>query len=158
VPDSAQDQKARPVISEQSWEDAQLLWDYHQMHHESRPCSVAIGLGSHDLDVADTAVDLYKRGPDLDDPASDTMKIVTETCMEAVALNRCGSIVPGCAGMAPLGPALSRQVGAQVIDGVTAAVKLVESLVSLGLRTSKQGEYAAPHPKKHSGLLSEFTI
>nr|WP_202541333.1 YdcF family protein [Streptomyces sp. SID3915] len=32
------------------------------MHHELRPCSVAIGLGSHDLGVADTAADLYKRG------------------------------------------------------------------------------------------------
>ncbi|AWL88784.1 hypothetical protein BF14_025250 [Streptomyces griseus] len=50
------------MISEQSWADAQLLWDYHQMHHEPRPCSVAIGLGSHDLGVADTTVDLYKRG------------------------------------------------------------------------------------------------
>ncbi|AVZ74007.1 hypothetical protein SLUN_19420 [Streptomyces lunaelactis] len=50
------------MISEQSWADAQLLWDYHQMHHELRPCSVAIGLGSHDLGVADTTVDLYKRG------------------------------------------------------------------------------------------------
>uniref|UniRef100_A0AAU1LQ17 YdcF family protein n=1 Tax=Streptomyces sp. NBC_00148 TaxID=2903626 RepID=A0AAU1LQ17_9ACTN len=50
------------MISKQSWADAQLLWDYHQMHHELRPCSVAIGLGSHDLGVAETAVDLYKRG------------------------------------------------------------------------------------------------
>ncbi|MEU3576352.1 YdcF family protein [Streptomyces globisporus] len=50
------------MISERSWADAQLLWDYHQMHHEPRPCSVAIGLGSHDLGVADTTVDLYKRG------------------------------------------------------------------------------------------------
>ncbi|MFE7004568.1 YdcF family protein [Streptomyces griseus] len=50
------------MISEQSWADAQLLWDYHQMHHELRPCSVAIGLGSHDLGVADTTADLYKRG------------------------------------------------------------------------------------------------
>ncbi|MGW1489694.1 YdcF family protein [Streptomyces sp. NPDC002402] len=50
------------MISEQSWADAQLLWKYHQMHHELRPCSVAIGLGSHDLGVADTTVDLYKRG------------------------------------------------------------------------------------------------
>ncbi|MCC3652324.1 YdcF family protein [Streptomyces sp. S07_1.15] len=32
------------------------------MRHEVRPCSVAIGLGSHDLGVADTAVDLYRRG------------------------------------------------------------------------------------------------
>lgn len=32
------------------------------MHHEPRPCSVAIVLGSHDLGVADAAVDLYQRG------------------------------------------------------------------------------------------------
>lgn len=50
------------MISEQSWTDAQTLWDYHQMNHELRPCSVAIGLGSHDMGVADTAADLYKRG------------------------------------------------------------------------------------------------
>ncbi|MDV9195524.1 YdcF family protein [Streptomyces sp. Wh19] len=50
------------MISDQSWADAQLLWDFHQMHHELRPCSVAIGLGSHDLGVAETTVDLYKRG------------------------------------------------------------------------------------------------
>ncbi|MFC8257467.1 YdcF family protein [Streptomyces sp. NPDC057291] len=50
------------MISAQSWADARQLWDFHQMHHELRPCSVAIGLGSHDLGVADTAVDLYKRG------------------------------------------------------------------------------------------------
>jgi hypothetical protein len=50
------------VISEQDWEDTQLLWDYQQMHHETRPCSVGIGLGSHDLGVADTTVDLYRRG------------------------------------------------------------------------------------------------
>lgn len=50
------------MISELDWQDAQLLWDYQQMHHEPRPCSVAIGLGSHDLGVADTTVDLYQRG------------------------------------------------------------------------------------------------
>ncbi len=50
------------MISAQAWEDAQTIWDYHQMHHEPRPCSVAVGLGSHDLGVADTAVDLYHRG------------------------------------------------------------------------------------------------
>ncbi|WP_217507330.1 YdcF family protein [Streptomyces lunaelactis] len=32
------------------------------MGHEVRPCSVAIGLGSHDLGVADATVDLYRRG------------------------------------------------------------------------------------------------
>ncbi|WP_405807694.1 YdcF family protein [Streptomyces sp. NBC_00210] len=50
------------MISTQAWADAQRLWDFQQMGHEPRPCSVAIGLGSHDLGVADTTVDLYRRG------------------------------------------------------------------------------------------------
>ncbi|TFE57121.1 YdcF family protein [Streptomyces sp. ICN441] len=50
------------MISEQSWQDAQLLWDFQLMKHEPRPCSVAVGLGSHDLGVADTTADLYHRG------------------------------------------------------------------------------------------------
>ncbi len=50
------------MISTQAWADAQRLWDFQQMGHEPRPCSVAIGLGSHDLGVADTTVDLYERG------------------------------------------------------------------------------------------------
>ncbi|MFF3354448.1 YdcF family protein [Streptomyces sp. NPDC002917] len=50
------------MISAQAWADTGRLWDYHQMGHSVRPCSVAIGLGSHDLGVADTAVALYMRG------------------------------------------------------------------------------------------------
>ncbi|AZK95901.1 MULTISPECIES: YdcF family protein [Streptomyces] len=50
------------MISARAREDALLIWDYHQMGHVLRPCSVAIGLGSHDLGVADEAVRLYERG------------------------------------------------------------------------------------------------
>ncbi|WP_447038939.1 YdcF family protein [Streptomyces sp. DSM 118878] len=50
------------MISTQAWADAQRLWDFQQMGHEPRPCSVAVGLGSHDLGVADTTVGLYRRG------------------------------------------------------------------------------------------------
>jgi uncharacterized SAM-binding protein YcdF (DUF218 family) len=50
------------MISTEAWSDARRLWDHHRMHHDPRPCSVAVGLGSHDLGVADTAVDLYRRG------------------------------------------------------------------------------------------------
>jgi uncharacterized SAM-binding protein YcdF (DUF218 family) len=42
--------------------DAQLLWDYQLMDHNPRPCSVAIGLGSHDLGVADVTAELYRNG------------------------------------------------------------------------------------------------
>ncbi|MEU6242910.1 YdcF family protein [Streptomyces sp. NPDC047024] len=50
------------MISAQAWADAQRLWDFQQMGHELRPCSVAIGLGSHDLGVADTTAELFHRG------------------------------------------------------------------------------------------------
>ncbi|MFB6895838.1 YdcF family protein [Streptomyces hydrogenans] len=50
------------MISTQNWSDAHTLWDFQQMGHEPRPCSVGIGLGSHDLGVADATVDLYQRG------------------------------------------------------------------------------------------------
>ncbi len=43
-------------------EDAQILWDYHQMHHEPRNTDIAIGLGSHDIGVAEHTADLYHQG------------------------------------------------------------------------------------------------
>lgn len=40
----------------------EVLWDYHDLHHDLRPADAGIGLGSHDLGVATCAADLYKRG------------------------------------------------------------------------------------------------
>ena len=42
--------------------DAKLIWDYHQLGHQLRPCSAGIGLGSHDLGVATLAAGLYLAG------------------------------------------------------------------------------------------------
>jgi uncharacterized SAM-binding protein YcdF (DUF218 family) len=42
--------------------DAELIWDYHQLGHSLRPCSAAIGLGSHDLGVATVTAELYHAG------------------------------------------------------------------------------------------------
>lgn len=42
--------------------DALLLWDYHRLGHELRPCDAAVGLGSHDIGVATYAAELYHRG------------------------------------------------------------------------------------------------
>jgi uncharacterized SAM-binding protein YcdF (DUF218 family) len=50
------------MITNRHWEDAALIWDYHQMGHEPRPCDVAIGLGSHDLGVANHTAQLYLAG------------------------------------------------------------------------------------------------
>jgi len=42
--------------------DVQVLWDYHNMRHELRPCDAGIGLGSHDLGVAIIATELFHAG------------------------------------------------------------------------------------------------
>ena len=43
-------------------EDARALFDFNQLHHELRPCSVGIGLGSHDPGVPDVTAALFQRG------------------------------------------------------------------------------------------------
>jgi allantoin racemase len=50
--------------------------------------------------------------------------------------------------MAGLEEAITEQLGVPVIDGVGAAVRFAEALVSLGLQTSKVGAYAPPEPKQ----------
>ena len=74
----------------------------------------------------------------------------------ALAADRAEAIVLGCAGMTDLAAGLARKFGVPVIDGVAAAVKLVEALANLGLRTSKTGAYARPLAKSYSGLMAPF--
>ncbi|MFD9813917.1 YdcF family protein [Streptomyces sp. NPDC059080] len=50
------------AITEDQRRRAELIWDYHLMHHEARPVDVAIGLGSHDLGVATHSAVLYRSG------------------------------------------------------------------------------------------------
>ena len=58
----ADESPAATTIPEEHRADVETLWEYHNMHHELRPCDVGIGLGSHDLGVAIIATDLYHRG------------------------------------------------------------------------------------------------
>jgi allantoin racemase len=58
------------------------------------------------------------------------------------------ALVLGCAGMTGLQRTVTRKPGLPVVDGVGAAGKLAESLVTLGLATSRAGSYAPPLPKR----------
>lgn len=69
----------------------------------------------------------------------------------ALQQDRSGAIVLGCAGMAPLCARLQQRLGVPVVDGVAVAVKFAEALASLGLGTSKRGDYAPPLPKVYEG-------
>lgn len=58
----------------------------------------------------------------------------------------------GCGGMAGRARDLTELLGAPVIDGVTAAVGIAESLIRQGLTTSRTGTYAPRPPKKLLGF------
>ncbi|SEO82168.1 aspartate/glutamate racemase family protein [Aquisalimonas asiatica] len=94
---------------------------------------------------------------ELDDPASDARARITAECRAAIEQDRAEALVLGCAGMADLPRALSDELGVPVIDGVGAAVKLVESLVGMGLGTSKAGDLAYPVAKTYTGDLGRFS-
>ena len=85
-------------------------------------------------------------------------KIIIDECRKALVEDGAEAIVLGCSGMADLAKEISQEIGAPVIDGVGAAVKFVEVLVSLGLETSKVGSLAFPIPKPYKGVLQGFTI
>ncbi len=98
--------------------------------------------GVHGTDIAVLA---------LDDPANDSLAQIEACAREALARDRSGAIVLGCAGMASWCHTLQQRLGVPVVDGVAAAVKFAEALVALGLGTSKHGDYARPLPKTYSG-------
>lgn len=90
---------------------------------------------------------------DLEIPGSDARQRISAEIAKAVVEDRAEAIVLGCAGMADLA---SREHSLPVVDGVGAAVKLAEGLVSLGHKTSKHGGYAAPRVKPYAGLFATF--
>jgi allantoin racemase len=82
-----------------------------------------------------------------EDPEAAVRAIVAEAAA-AVTEDHAEVICLGCGGMAGLTEQVEARTGVPVVDGVTAAVTIAESLVRLGLRTSKVRTYAPPRPKK----------
>ncbi|MBR9904505.1 MAG: aspartate/glutamate racemase family protein [Gammaproteobacteria bacterium] len=82
---------------------------------------------------------------------------IVEECCRARDEDGIGAIVLGCGGMANLTQEISREVGLPVVEGVSAALKLAESLVGLGLYTSKHGDLAYPRPKAFTGKFAGLT-
>lgn len=95
---------------------------------------------------------------ELEDTTSEAYETIARLCEEAVQRQGADVIVLGCAGMADLCRHITQEVGVPVVDGVAAATKTVESLITLGLATSTRSEYAAPPAKDYVGLLDGFTI
>ena len=83
----------------------------------------------------------------LEDPSSDAGQRIRKEIAAAIEQDGAQAVVLGCAGMADLTEWLTRESGVPVIDGVVAAVRLVEALAGGGYRTSKVGAYQPPRAK-----------
>ena len=92
----------------------------------------------------------------LEDPHSNARDRLRNEIAAALREDKAEAIVLGCAGMADLTAELRREFGVPVVDGVAAAVKQAEALVTMGLATAKRGAYAAPLSKPYRGLLEVF--
>ncbi|PLV61265.1 allantoin racemase [Erwinia sp. B116] len=92
----------------------------------------------------------------LEDGSGVAQEKVRQRCIQAKCEDGSGAIVLGCGGMADLAQELTRELGLPVIDGVGAAVKMVESLLALGLGTSKHGDLDYPVAKRLSGQFERL--
>ncbi|HDZ74575.1 MAG TPA: aspartate/glutamate racemase family protein [Aurantimonas coralicida] len=121
-------------------------------------CSVPIiednlrrhGLGARCCGVR--ASDLSVLSLDADPDAANAR--ISEEVAAAIVDDGAEAIVLGCAGMADFAAALAYRHGVPVIEGVSAAVKLAEALIALGLQTSRLGGYAPPRAKPGGFQLS----
>ena len=109
------------------------------MSSRSRVTSTRCGLthrcivGTIDVPVSDL---VGGSTPLLDAVAARAQQAIDQDAVEAIVL--------GCAGFADLVEPLAQRLGMPVIDGVSAAVTMVEGLLAQGLSTSRAGTYAAP--------------
>ncbi|GAA2303983.1 aspartate/glutamate racemase family protein [Streptomyces kunmingensis] len=85
---------------------------------------------------------------DLERDPDAAVEAIVEEAARAVEDDRAEVICLGCGGMAELTERVKKRTGVPVVDGVAAAVTVAESLVRLGLTTSKVRTYAPPRTKK----------
>lgn len=79
-------------------------------------------------------------------------------CLIAIEQDKAEAIVLGCAGMSDLALRLQNSLNVPVIDGVTAAVKMLESLHALNLTTSKSFIYSTPEKKEFKGRYQHWSM
>ncbi|MBA1299978.1 MULTISPECIES: aspartate/glutamate racemase family protein [Pseudomonas] len=90
-----------------------------------------------------------------EDPVG-AMEAIVQQAELAIRDDKAEVICLGCGGMAGLDEQIRQRTGVPVVDGVAAAVMVAESLVRLGLSTSKVRTYATPRPKKVIGWPGKF--
>ncbi len=76
----------------------------------------------------------------------ETGRVIRSTSEQAIGEDGAEVICLGCAGMSGMDKRLEQELQVPVVDGVVAALKLMEGMVGYGLHTSKKRAYL--HPKR----------
>jgi len=92
----------------------------------------------------------------LESSEQDTQSLIEQAALKAIQEDGAEVICLGCAGMTGLDKYLEKSLGVPVVDGVVAALKLLEGLVGYGLHTSKRRAYAQPGRKELLNLPGIF--
>ncbi len=93
---------------------------------------------------------------DLENISRENLDKLNKGIQDTIENDNAESIILGCAGMADLAKSLETKHQLPVIEGVSSAVVLAESLVNLKIKTSKVGSYAVPRKKEYLGYLNKF--
>lgn len=88
---------------------------------------------------------------ELESDAERAVTAIAEQSRIAVEQDKAEVICLGCGGMAELEEAVATATGVPIVDGVRSAVGIAESLMRMGLKTSKVRTYAPPRPKQVTG-------
>lgn len=80
-------------------------------------------------------------------PPEEIYQLILQTSRMSLEEDGAEVICLGCAGMAGLDKRLEQDLNVPVMDGVVCALKLLEGLISYGVKTSKHGAYSQPQAK-----------
>ncbi len=83
-------------------------------------------------------------------------QVLIEESKDAIKSDYAEAIILGCAGMAGFAAEVERAVHVPVFDAVASAVKVAETLVDMGLKTSKALSYQPPEKKTFKGMPQLF--
>ncbi len=95
---------------------------------------------------------------ELEKQEQQAMQTIENECLAAINNDGAEAIVLGCAGMTHLASMLSDKFSLPVVDGVSAAVKQIEGLVSMNLTSSRVNGYRKPVVKKYNGKFAKYAV
>jgi allantoin racemase len=129
------------VTTNEEW--VPLLWDAVRHYGLAERCASVLSTGLQVLEL-ESKSDV------------EINELILAASRKALDEDNTEVICLGCAGMSGLDKELEPKLGVPVIDGVVAALKILEGAIAYGVKTSKRRAYAQPGHKNLVNLPAAF--